>query len=92
VPYEWEEWGLQSLVGIEAYEVRQVLDGKLRRPRAALDPTTGLGALLIYGRTIGGRPLVVGVRHLEGFTWKIISAREMTADESAEFARWEKTR
>jgi len=92
VPYEWEEWGLRSLVGIEPYEVRQVLEGKSRWPRPGIDPLTGLRAVTIWGRTSAGRPLVVGVYHVSGFTWKIISAREMTAAELAEFARWEETR
>jgi uncharacterized DUF497 family protein len=91
VPYEWEEWGLRSLVGIEPYEVRQVLDSKARWPRPGTDPSTGLRVITIWGRTLGGRPLVVGVHHIDGFTWKIISAREMTAAEVAEFARWEET-
>ncbi len=92
MPYEWEEWGLRSLMGIEPYEVRQVLEGKSRWPRPGADPSTGLRAVAIWGRTQAGRPLVVAVYHVSGFTWKIISAREMTAGELAEFARWEETR
>jgi hypothetical protein len=92
VPYEWEEWGLRSLLGIEPYEVRQVLDGKTRWPRAATDPSTRLRVVTIWGRTTAGRPLIVGVRQVEGFNWKILGAREMASTELAEFARWEETR
>jgi hypothetical protein len=92
VPYEWEEWGLRSLVGIEPYEVRQVLDGKVRWPRHGVDPLTGLPVVTIWGRTLAGRPLIVGVYHVGGFTWKIIGAREMSGDELAQFTEWEETR
>ena len=92
MPYEWEEWGLRALIGIEPYEVRQVLDSKVRWPRPGVDPLTGLPVLTIWGRTNAGRPLIVGVHHVSGFTWKIIGAREMTGDELTQFARWEETR
>ena len=84
--------GLRSLVGIEPYEVRQVLEAKVRWPRPGVDPLTGLPVVTIWGRTLAGRPLIVGVYHVSGFTWKIISAREMIGDELAQFTRWEETR
>jgi hypothetical protein len=52
---------------------------------------TGLRLLTVWGRTLVGRPLVVAIHHVEGFAWKIIGAREMTANELAAFARWEET-
>jgi hypothetical protein len=91
MPYEWEEWALRALLGIEPYEVRQALEHKGRWPRPGTDPSTGLRLLTIWGRTLVGRPLVVAIYHVEGFTWKIVGAREMTTDELAEFTRWEET-
>lgn len=45
----------------------------------------------VVGRTGAGRALVVAVFHVEGFTWKVIGAREMSGSELAEFGRWEAT-
>jgi hypothetical protein len=92
VPYEWEDWALQALAGIEPYEVRQVLEGKNRWPRPAAHHRSGLPVLTLWGRTHNGRPLIVAVYHVTGFTWKIIGAREMTTAELAEFNRWEESR
>jgi hypothetical protein len=91
VPYEWEEWALSALTGIDAYEVRQALEAKHRSPRPVAD-RSGVQVLTIWARTRSGRPLVVAVYHVSGFTWKIIGARDMTEAELAEFARWEETR
>jgi hypothetical protein len=63
----------------------------VRWPRPGTDPLTGLPVVTIWGRTLAGRSLIVGVYHVGGFTWKIIDAREMTANELAEFAWWEET-
>jgi hypothetical protein len=88
-PYEWDEWALAGLKGIEPYEVRQVLEGPgRRRPRAAVGPG-GQPVLTIWGRTAVGRGLIVAVFHVEGFTWKVIGAREMGPGELVEFSRWE---
>jgi hypothetical protein len=40
---------------------------------------------------LAGRPLVVAVYHVTGFTWKIIGARDMTDTELVEFNFWEET-
>ena len=90
MPYDWEDWALQALVGIEPYEVRQVTEAEHRWPRPGVGPN-GLPVLGIWGRTRAGRPLIVAVYHLTGFTWKIIGAREMTDKELIEFSRWEET-
>lgn len=82
---------MQALAGIEPYEVWQVLDSPRRWPRPAADHSTGLRVLTIWGRTRAGRGLVVGVYHLDGFSWRIVGAREMTDGELAEFARWEES-
>lgn len=92
MPYEWEDWALRALAGIEPYEVRQVLEAKRRWPRGGVDHSTGLRVLTVWGRTLAGRPLIVAVYHLAEFTWKIVGAREMTPAELAEFARWEEMR
>ena len=88
VPYEWEDWALAALVGIEPYEVRQALEAKRRRPRRATS-ATGVPVLTVWGRTRAGRPLIVAVYHVTGFTWKIIGARDMTDKELIEFREWE---
>lgn len=88
MPYEWDEWAINALAEIEPYEVRQVLEARRRWPRPAVDPA-GLRVLTIWARTLAGRVLIVAVYHSSGRTWKIIGAREMKADEMAEFAKWE---
>jgi hypothetical protein len=88
VPYEWDEWAINALVGIEPYEVRQVLEADKRWPRPAVGPA-GLRVLTIWGRTRAGRALIVAVHHSSGHTWKIIGAREMRTEELTEFAKWE---
>lgn len=90
VPYEWEEWAIRALAGIEPYEVRQALEAKRRWPRPATD-STGTSVLTIWARTLAGRALVVAVYHVGGFTWKIVGARDMTDGELAEMTRWEET-
>jgi hypothetical protein len=88
VPYEWDEWAINALTGIEPYEVRQVLEADRRWPRPAVDPA-GLRVLTIWARTRAGRALIVAVYHSSGHTWKILGAREMSTDELAEYAKWE---
>jgi hypothetical protein len=91
VPYEWEDWALAALIGVEPYEVRQALEAKRRWPRRA-NTATAVPVLTIWSRTRAGRPLIVAVYHVGGFTWKIIGARDMTDKELVEFTRWEETR
>lgn len=82
---------MAALLGIEAYEVRQALDAKRRWPRRAAS-STGIPVLTVWSRTVAGRPLIVAVYHVAAHTWKIIGARDMTAEELREFSRWEETR
>ena len=82
---------MRALVGIEPYEVRQVLEAKRKWPRLAME-FAGTHVLTIWGRTRSGRALIVAVYHVSGFTWKIVGARDMTDGELNEFARWEETR
>jgi hypothetical protein len=82
---------LAALVGIELYEVRQALDARRRWPRRA-GSATGIAVLTIWSRTAAGRPLIVAVHHVTGFTWKIIGACDMTDKELIEFSQWEETR
>jgi hypothetical protein len=91
MPFEWEEWAMQALAGIEPSEVRQALDAGRRWPRPATG-SHGLRVLTIWSRTGRGRPLVVAVLHLDGATWRIIGARDMTEKELAEFTQWEDAR
>ena len=91
MPFEWEEWALQALAGIEPHEVRQALDAGRRWPRPAAS-SSGLRVLTVWSRTAAGRPLVVAVLHISGITWRIIGARDMTEKELAEFTDWEDAR
>ncbi len=91
MPYEWEEWALAALAGIEPYEVRQALEAARRWPRSATG-TTGARVLTIWARTRAGRPLVVAVYHVTGFVWKIIGARDMNDKDLVEFGQWEEER
>jgi hypothetical protein len=91
VPYEWDDWALAALAGIEPYEVRQALEAKQRWPRRATS-ATGISVVSVWGRTVAGRPLIVAVYHVAGFIWKIIGARDMTDKELIEFGQWEETR
>ena len=91
MPYEWEDWALAALAGIEPYEVWQTLEGGRRWPRRATS-ATGVAVLTVWGRSVAGRPLIVAVYHVTGVTWRIIGAREMTDKELIEFSRWEETR
>jgi hypothetical protein len=91
VPFEWEEWALQALAGIETHEVRQALEAGRRWPRPATG-AHGLRVLTVWSRTASGRPLIVAVHHLTDATWKIIGARDMTDKELAEFTEWEDAR
>ncbi|MCU7726611.1 hypothetical protein ODJ79_23005 [Actinoplanes sp. KI2] len=91
MPYEWEDWALAALIGIESYEVRQVLEAKRRWPRRAISANR-VPVLTVWGRTAAGRPLIVAVYHVAELTWRIIGAREMSDAELTEFSRWEETR
>jgi hypothetical protein len=71
--------------------VRQALEDKRRWPRRA-SSAPGISVVTVWGRTTAGRPLIVAVYHIAGFTWKIIGARDMTDKELIEFSQWEETR
>ncbi|MFI5891870.1 hypothetical protein ACIA5D_17340 [Actinoplanes sp. NPDC051513] len=91
MPYEWDDWALAALIGIEPFEVRQALDAKRRWPRRAAG-ANGVPVLTVWSRTATGRPLIVAVYHVAELTWKVIGAREMADEELIEFSRWEETR
>jgi hypothetical protein len=88
VPYEWDEWAMRGLAGIEEYEVRQVLEYRHRWPRP-IKGHPGTRVLTIWGRTFTGRALVVAVYHHRDFIWKIVGARDLTSGELAELTKWE---
>ena len=87
--YEWLPWALAALTGIEQYEVLQVLSARRRLPSAA--SSNGVPFVVISGRTLHGRPLIVAVRRIGDFDQQIIGAREMTAAELEMFEKWEAT-
>jgi hypothetical protein len=74
--------------GIEPYEVRQILEEGRRWPRAAV--AQGFPVLAVWGTTRAGRHLIVVLRDTESsHDWLIAGAREMTAEQEAEYDRWE---
>ena len=93
VGYEWAPSLLDKLVGIEAYEVRQILEEKRPRwPRPAVGGD-GVHVLTVWGRTRAGRRLIVVLRRAKGdLDWLIVGASEMTAEQAAEYDRWEADR
>jgi hypothetical protein len=91
VGYEWLDIGLRLLVGVEPFEVMQVIYSKIRRPVPGFGPD-GQRALTIWGRTNAGKPIIVMIRPLGGFDWQIITARLMTDAQLAEYEAWEETR
>jgi hypothetical protein len=92
VGYEWLAATLAALRGIEPYEVMQALTANRRWPRSAVG-RHGIPVLAIWARTRAGRPLIVILRPTEiSHDWLIIGATEMTADQVAEYDRWEADR
>ncbi|WP_433191739.1 hypothetical protein ACQP1G_23660 [Nocardia sp. CA-107356] len=85
--FEWPDWAFAHLIGIGPREVRQVLEGTRRWPRIADDGNVTV--LSVWGRTGAGRPLIVATRRQDQWTWLIIGAREMRADELTMFEEWE---
>ena len=89
VGYEWLSTLLAALVGIEPYEIRQVLEEGERWPRPAVSDV-GLRLLAVWGRTRTGRPLIVVLRPTgKALDWLIVGAVDMTQDQVAEYERWE---
>jgi hypothetical protein len=89
VGYTWLPGPFAVLLGVEPYEVMQILEGVGRRwPRRTTGPH-GLAMVGILGRTAAGRELVVYVRHDSGLDWIIVGARAMTSAEAAEYKQWE---
>ncbi|MBF6339684.1 hypothetical protein IU450_27875 [Nocardia abscessus] len=67
---------------------------KGKRPvwlRSAADPATGLVSLVIWGRADDGTPISVFARHL-GRDIEVYNAAYLTADQTADFEKWEATR
>jgi hypothetical protein len=87
VGYEWFPLALATLVGVEPYEVLQVLSASRRLPTAAT--SGGVPFIAIMGRTLVGRPLIVAVRKIGNHDQQIIGAREMTTTELKRFDAWE---
>jgi hypothetical protein len=91
VPYRWLPIALESLRGIEPYEVQQALAAEVRWPRLARSET-GLAVLTVWARTEAGRGLIIAVRPAGPMDWEIIGARAMRRDEVLMFDEWEATR
>ncbi|MCM6772447.1 hypothetical protein NDR87_00810 [Nocardia sp. CDC159] len=85
--FEWPDWALAHLIGVEPHEVREVLGMARRWPRPADDGNVTV--LSIWARSAGGRALIVVTRQVDQWTWLIVGAREMRAQELTEFEKWE---
>jgi hypothetical protein len=93
VAFKWAGGALEWLVrlGIEPYEVLQVLQYAKRWPRQGHSPAGTV--LTVWGRTRTGRALLVVLWPERGsLDSTITAARELTADEEAQLQRWEATR
>lgn len=91
MPYSWLLIALESLRGIEPYEVNQALAAPVRWPRMARSDA-GLPVVTIWARTDAGRGLIVVIRPDGPMNWEIVGARAMRADEALTFDEWEATR
>ncbi len=89
VGYEWLSGALDVLRDIRPDEVAQVLGARRRWPVPGY--ADGIKLLSIWGRTVGGRPLIVILHHAGGLDWEIVGASVMTAEQQARFREWEAT-
>ncbi|MGV9539704.1 hypothetical protein ACWDSF_00005 [Nocardia beijingensis] len=95
---EWY-WALAQMLvrtGVDPDDVFDLVDAWMKgnRPvwlRAAVDPATGLTSLVVWGRAEDGTPLSVFARRL-GRDIEVYSAAYLTADQVADFEKWEATR
>ncbi len=79
--WEWRDWSLAGLKGVEPYEVVQALStGQMVRRWVDGD------VLAVVSSTVTGRVLVVALYEETG-TWVIIGARAATAEESLAYYR-----
>ncbi|UGT67727.1 hypothetical protein LTT66_31770 [Nocardia gipuzkoensis] len=95
---EWYRALAQVLArtGVDPDDVFDFVDTWMKgtRPvwlRTAADPATGLRSLVIWGRADDGTPLSVFARRL-GRDIEVYSAAYLTADQAADFEKWEATR
>jgi hypothetical protein len=91
VGFEWPEWALAGLRGIEPGEVLAVLNAERRWPRTMVSDT-GVQVLTVWGRTRAGRALLVAVRQVGRWDWEILGARDLRQEEAEELTRWEERR
>lgn len=97
VAIEWY-WALLHMLartGVDPDDVFDLVDAWMRgrpvRLRTAIDQATGLRSLVIWGRADDGTPLSVFARRL-GRDIEVYNAAYLTADQVAEFEKWEATR
>ena len=97
VAIEWY-WALAQVLmrtGVDADDVFDLVDAWIRGARRvwlrnAIDPATGLKSLVIWGRADDGTPLSVFARRLDRDI-EVYGAAYLTADQVAEFEKWEAT-
>lgn len=98
VAIEWY-WALAQMLaraGVDLDDVFDLVDAWMtgnRRVwlRTAVDPATELTSLVIWGRADDGTPLAVFARRV-GRDIEVYSAAYLTADQAADFEKWEATR
>ncbi len=82
--------------GVDQDDVFDLVDAWMRGNRrvwlrTAVDPATGLVSLVVWGRTDDGALLSVFARRLDRDI-EVYSAAYLTADQAADFEKWEATR
>lgn len=95
---EWY-WALAQMLaraGVDPDDVFDFVDAWMKgnRPvwlRSATDPATDLVSLVIWGRADDGTPLAIFARRV-GHDIQVYNAAYLTADQAAEFEKWEATR
>ena len=91
VGYEWPDWALDGLRGVEPHEVMEVLGASRRWPRRATGPG-GVQLVAVWARTRRGRPLIVAVRQVGEWDWWIVGARDLTGADLVALEGWEEAR
>ncbi|WP_067721497.1 hypothetical protein [Nocardia yamanashiensis] len=95
---EWY-WALAQMLAKTGVDINDVFDmvnawqsGRRRvRLERAIDPATGLGSFVIWGRTDKGRAVAVYARHT-GRDIYIYDATYLNTEQTALFESWEATR
>ncbi|MGW2662244.1 hypothetical protein ACWCW7_14870 [Nocardia tengchongensis] len=96
IEWYWALAQMLALTGVDPDDVFDLVDAWMKgirpvRLRTATDPATGLGSLVVWGRADDGTPLAIYARRV-GRDILVYNAAYLTADQVAEFEKWEATR